>query len=166
VTCAVLSIASFASNSCNVRAETPGASVAPAGDGSPICNVCEVHYVIADARSYACSGHWNGGACRNHLRVRRDAIERVILGGARRDLLAPEGVERMAAEMHAAYAERMREIVSCARCWGKSCFHPAKTGHFGPSMECSLPRCWRVLGNGRGEALHAVPAVLVRIRMR
>ena len=46
--------------------------------------------------------------------MRRDAIERVILGGVRRDLLAPERVERMAKEMHAAYAERMREIAARA----------------------------------------------------
>ena len=57
--------------------------------GLLICNVCKAHYVIADARSYACSGHWNGGACSNHIRVRRDAIEHVILGGVRRDLSAP-----------------------------------------------------------------------------
>jgi site-specific DNA recombinase len=82
--------------------------------GLLICNVCKAHYVIADARSYACSGHWNGGACSNHIRVRRDAIERVILGGVRRDLLAPERVERMAAEMRVAYAERMREIAARA----------------------------------------------------
>ncbi len=44
--------------------------------GLLICSVCTAHYVIADARSYACSGHWNGGACSNHIRVRRDAIER------------------------------------------------------------------------------------------
>jgi site-specific DNA recombinase len=56
--------------------------------GLLVCNICKAHYVIADARSYACSGHWNGGACSNHIRVRRDAIERVILGGVRRDLLA------------------------------------------------------------------------------
>jgi hypothetical protein len=82
--------------------------------GLLVCNVCKAHYVIADARSYACSGHWNGGACSNHIRVRRDAIERVILGGVRRDLLAPERVERMAAEMRFAYVERMREIAARA----------------------------------------------------
>lgn len=77
--------------------------------GLLVCNVCKAHYVIADARSYACSGHWNGGACSNHIRVRRDSIERTILGGVRGDLLAPDRVERMATEMRAAYAERMRE---------------------------------------------------------
>ncbi len=80
--------------------------------GLLVCNVCKAHYVIADARCYACSGHWRGGACSNHIRVRRDAIERVILGGVRRDLLAPERVERMAKEMFAAYAERVKEIAA------------------------------------------------------
>src|ERR1700757_3751457 len=67
-----------------------------------------------DVCSYACSGHWNGRACSNHIRVRRDAIERVILGGIRRDLLAPERVERMAAEIRAAHAERMQGIAARA----------------------------------------------------
>jgi site-specific DNA recombinase len=80
--------------------------------GLLICNVCKAHYVIADARSYACSGHWNGRACSNHIRVRRDAIERIILGGVRRDLLAPERVEQMAKEMRAAYADRMKEMAA------------------------------------------------------
>jgi hypothetical protein len=43
--------------------------------GLLVCNVCNAHYVIADASSYACSGHWNGRACSNHVRVRRDSIE-------------------------------------------------------------------------------------------
>lgn len=76
--------------------------------GLLVCRVCGAHYVMADARSYACSGYWNGGACSNHIRMRRDALERVVLGGVRRDLLAPERVQRMAQEMQAAYTERMR----------------------------------------------------------
>ncbi|MEP7243591.1 MAG: zinc ribbon domain-containing protein [Gammaproteobacteria bacterium] len=80
--------------------------------GLLVCNVCKAHYVIADARSYACSGHWSGGACSNHIRVRRDSIERVILGGVRRDLLAPDRVQRMADEMRVAHTERMREIAA------------------------------------------------------
>jgi site-specific DNA recombinase len=82
--------------------------------GLLVCKVCQAHYVIADARSYACSGHWRGGACSNDIRVRRDAIERVILGGIYRDLLEPERVARMANEMRAAYAERMRAVAARA----------------------------------------------------
>lgn len=78
------------------------------------CRVCGAHYVIADARSYACSGHWNGGACSNHIRVRRDAIERVLLGPIRSELLSPERRERMAKEMQAAYVERLKEIAQRA----------------------------------------------------
>ncbi|GFE79257.1 resolvase [Steroidobacter agaridevorans] len=77
--------------------------------GLLVCNVCKAHYVIADARSYACSGHWNGRACSNNIRVRRDAIERTILGGLRRDLLMPERVHRIAKEMQAAFAERVKQ---------------------------------------------------------
>lgn len=82
--------------------------------GLLVCKVCRAHYVIADARSYACSGHWNGGACSNHIRVRRDAVEQVILGGIYRDLLEPERVARMANEMRAAYTERMRALAARA----------------------------------------------------
>jgi hypothetical protein len=39
--------------------------------------VCHAHYILHDARSYACSGH-KGGACENHIRVRRDALESAI----------------------------------------------------------------------------------------
>lgn len=69
------------------------------------CRVCGAHYVIADSRSYACSGHWNGGACSNQIRVRRDAIERVLLDPIRSELLSPERRQRMAKEMQAQYVE-------------------------------------------------------------
>jgi hypothetical protein len=36
------------------------------------CGICNAHYILHDARSYACSGH-KGGACDNHIRVRRAA---------------------------------------------------------------------------------------------
>lgn len=72
------------------------------------CRVCGAHYVIADARSYACSGHWNGGACSNKIRVRRDAIERILLGPIRSKLLSAERRERMAKEMQAEYLERIK----------------------------------------------------------
>jgi hypothetical protein len=64
--------------------------------------ICGAHYVIADARSYACSGHWNGGACSNKVRVR------ILLGQIRSELLVPERRERMAKEMQAQYVERIK----------------------------------------------------------
>lgn len=72
------------------------------------CKVCGAHYVIADARSYACSGHNDGEACSNHIRVRRTSIERVLLDPIREQLLLPERQARMVKEMEAAFAERVR----------------------------------------------------------
>lgn len=78
--------------------------------GLLICDQCGSHYVIADARSYACSSYMNGGAgaCSNRIRVRRDALEEAILSPVRQDLLSPERVDVMAREMERYYAERMR----------------------------------------------------------
>lgn len=78
------------------------------------CNVCGAHYVIADARSYACSGHWNGGACSNRIRVRRDSIGRTLLDPIRNELLSPERRAKMVKEMQVAYAERVRAIAQRA----------------------------------------------------
>lgn len=78
--------------------------------GLLICHECGSHYVIADARSYACSSYKNGGpgACSNGIRVRRDALEAAILDPVRRDLLSSERVETMAREMQRYYAERAK----------------------------------------------------------
>jgi hypothetical protein len=76
--------------------------------GVLVCATCGANYVIADARSYACSGHWNGGACSNRIRVRRDSIERTLLGPIRADLLSPERCKQMVKDMHTAYAERAK----------------------------------------------------------
>jgi hypothetical protein len=46
--------------------------------------------------------------------VRRDALERSILDPVRRELLAPERVERMAKEMQAYYLDRIRAMQSRA----------------------------------------------------
>jgi hypothetical protein len=48
------------------------------------------------------------GTCSNGERVRRDVIEAAIIDPIRRDLLSPERVTRMAAELQAQYAERLR----------------------------------------------------------
>jgi site-specific DNA recombinase len=69
-------------------------------------SVCHAHYILHDARSYACSGH-KGGACDNHIRVRRDALETAILGPLRNEMLAPERAAQMAKEMQRDLLERM-----------------------------------------------------------
>jgi len=70
------------------------------------CGTCNAHYILHDARSYACSGH-KGGACDNHIRVRRDALEGAILGPLCNEMLAPERVAQMAKEMQRDLLERM-----------------------------------------------------------
>jgi hypothetical protein len=72
----------------------------------PAINSGRPHYILHDARSYACSGH-KGGACDNHIRVRRDRLESAILGPLRDEMLAPERVAQMAKEMQNNLLERM-----------------------------------------------------------
>lgn len=70
------------------------------------CGICNAHYILHDARSYACAGH-RGGACDNHIRVRRDALEAAIIGPLRDEMLAPERVAQMAREMQRDLLERI-----------------------------------------------------------
>ena len=72
------------------------------------CDVCGSHYVIGDARAYACGGFVNGKACANEIRVRRVHAEEVLLAPIRDDLLAPARVRLMAVEMDAYYREQLR----------------------------------------------------------
>lgn len=72
------------------------------------CGTCNAHYILHDARSYACSRH-KGGACDNHIRVRRDRLETAILGPLRDEMLAPERVAQMAKEMQISLLERMHK---------------------------------------------------------
>jgi hypothetical protein len=72
------------------------------------CGSCNAHYILHDARSYACSGH-KGGACDNHIRVRRDRLEAAILGPLRDEMLAPARVALMAKEMQMNLLKRMHK---------------------------------------------------------
>lgn len=72
------------------------------------CGNCNAHYILHDARSYACSGH-KGGACDNHIRVRRDRLESAILSPLRDEMLAPERVAQMAKEMQMSLLERIHK---------------------------------------------------------
>lgn len=78
--------------------------------GLLVCDACGANYVIADARSYSCSGYINGRACSNGVRIRREAIEAAILDPIRHELLAPARVEKMAAEMQRYFAECVRNL--------------------------------------------------------
>ena len=75
------------------------------------CKHCHVNYVMGDNRAYACSSYLGGKACTNSERVRRDEIERVILGPVIEGLLDPARVTRMAKEMEVEW-RRQRAAVS------------------------------------------------------
>lgn len=77
------------------------------------CDCCNSHFVMADNRSYACSTFIGGGksACVNHIRVRRDALEKAILTPVMDQLLCPQRVERMAREIQRLYEARVNDEV-------------------------------------------------------
>jgi hypothetical protein len=74
------------------------------------CGQCDAHYVITNQREYGCASFSDGHACSNSIRVRRDSVEAILLDPIRKDLLAPERVERMGAEMQAQYREETRAM--------------------------------------------------------
>lgn len=74
------------------------------------CKACGAHYIIANSKSYACSGYIDGRACSNGVHVRRDHIQSVLLDPIRNDLLAPVRVQRMQREMETYFSERMAAI--------------------------------------------------------
>jgi hypothetical protein len=81
------------------------------------CAVCGAHYIMSNARNYTCSSYVNGGtgACSNSVHVRRDHAEDVLLAPIREGFLAPERVERMAAEMEVYFAEQLQRRAACAK---------------------------------------------------
>jgi site-specific DNA recombinase len=74
------------------------------------CDVCGAHYIGINGAMYGCSGHVNGAACSNDVRVSRDAVESVLVGPIKNELLAPVRVQRIAKEMQAYYSERVRAM--------------------------------------------------------
>lgn len=81
------------------------------------CASCGAKYVMADRTHYGCSGYWNGRACSNATRIRRDVLEGKLLDPTNAEapiggLLAPQRVARMAAEMERLYLERLRQNIA------------------------------------------------------
>jgi site-specific DNA recombinase len=72
------------------------------------CGCCDQNYVMANRSSYACGGYRDGDTCKNDIFVRRDEVEKAILGPIRRELLSPERVARMVAQMQAMFIEQVR----------------------------------------------------------
>jgi site-specific DNA recombinase len=75
------------------------------------CSMCDGPYEMADGLSYACASFKNGGsaACSNNVRVNRKSIEGTLIGPILQELRDPVRVAKIAKEMQAAFAERMRE---------------------------------------------------------
>lgn len=74
------------------------------------CASCGAHCIFSDARSYACSSYLNG-CCSNGVRVRRDSLEQTLIGPIRDELLRPDHVRRMAAELQKRYTQRAAAVV-------------------------------------------------------
>jgi hypothetical protein len=101
------------------------------------CGNCNAHYILHDSRSYACSGH-KGGACDNHIRVRRDRLESAILSPLRDEMLAPERVAQMAKEMQMSLLERMH----------KSKMHAAEQPHELTELDARIARLRKRMAAG------------------
>lgn len=74
------------------------------------CAVCGACYVGVNQREYGCSSHRDGGACSNSVRVRRKAVETILLDPIHKELLTPQRAERMAKEMRAYFLDRTRAM--------------------------------------------------------
>lgn len=78
------------------------------GAGALRCAGCGAAIVAINSQRYGCSAHKDRGAvvCRNSATVRRDALERRLLGVVRDELLAPAALAELQAEVRRLLAER------------------------------------------------------------
>lgn len=72
------------------------------------CHACGAHFVVADKEKYACSSYVNGGvsACSNKARVRRDVLERRIIGPITDEMLDPERLRSVVAKLQKQFSDR------------------------------------------------------------
>lgn len=107
------------------------------------CNAYGASYIVNDARSYACSSFLNGRARSNGVRVRRDALENTIVGPIKDELLSPDRVKRMAAEVQ---KTTHRAHVNCySMQWPRTaidlgCFRPNLPLSTSPESYCAACR--------------------------
>ncbi|MEY4763135.1 MAG: hypothetical protein RLZZ200_2991, partial [Pseudomonadota bacterium] len=73
------------------------------------CDACGSRFVMADDRSYICSGNLYGRGCTVRLRVRRSVVEDKILQSVREDLLSPEVLQEVRARLAKAVQQRSTE---------------------------------------------------------
>ena len=69
------------------------------------CGCCGASYTIKNREQLACAAHREKGTCTNNRTIRVSELERRVLDGIKRRLLAPEAIAECLAEYH---AERRR----------------------------------------------------------
>jgi site-specific DNA recombinase len=67
------------------------------------CESCGAHYVLVNAKEYGCSSWINGKACEAAGRVRRDAIEGLVVAPIRDELFASASLKRMEVALRASF---------------------------------------------------------------
>jgi site-specific DNA recombinase len=72
--------------------------------GLVFCGVCGGAYTVKSRDRLACAAHREKGTCDNGRTIRVGALERRVLAGLRRRLLAPESIARLVIEYSAARA--------------------------------------------------------------
>jgi hypothetical protein len=70
------------------------------------CALCGANYVLTDAFKYACASHWNGRACSNIVRVRKDALEAKIVKPLDERVLEPKRMAKAVTWMREEYTRR------------------------------------------------------------
>jgi site-specific DNA recombinase len=78
--------------------------------GLMFCAECDRPYTMVSRLGYGCAGFHETKQCENSVYINRDEAERALLGPVRAELTSRERVERMAKEMQAYYAERVRSM--------------------------------------------------------
>jgi DNA invertase Pin-like site-specific DNA recombinase len=99
------------------------------------CEVCGSNLVMADRRSYQCSGYLNGRICTNDVRVRRDVLESRLTASIQRDLLRDVVVDEFRSRLGRALRQRdpasgkrqqlEREVQNIVEAIGKGLLSPA-----------------------------------------
>lgn len=72
------------------------------------CGACGSSYAIAGVDRYACSGHTNGGdaLCPNNAMVRRQAVEREVVAGLKRQMRDPAVLDEICRRVRALRSQK------------------------------------------------------------
>jgi hypothetical protein len=91
------------------------------------CDVCGSSYVIADGRSYACSGYLDGRICSNKIRVRRQVVEDRLLAAIKRDMLTDGAIAEFKRRLRRALDRRIRMSSAAGSSRRKSATSPMRS---------------------------------------